>query len=138
LLPGYHRNVQKQVATALQQYGVELITDFRVSRVTKNAIESTSGNTLSIDQSIWCTPATAPAWPALAGLDTDENGFGLIGHVLETLKGTLYSVKITTANIALISGALELSRQGVASTLMPQLIWVLDQCDTDNIDAAMT
>jgi selenide,water dikinase len=69
---------------------------------------------------------------------TDVTGFGLIGHVLEMLKGTPYSVKITTDNIALISGALELSRQGFASTLMPQLIWMLDQCDTDNIDIAMT
>lgn len=84
LLPGYHRNVQKQVAIALKQYGIELITGFRVSQVTKNTIESDSGDTLSIDQSIWCTPATAPTWPTLAGLDTDEGGFIAVNEFLQS------------------------------------------------------
>jgi selenide,water dikinase len=84
LLPGYHKNVQKQVAIALKQYGIELITGFRVSRVTKNAIESDTGITLSIDQTIWCTPATAPKWPTLAGLDTDESGFIAVNEFLQS------------------------------------------------------
>jgi selenide,water dikinase len=84
LLPGYHRNVQKHVANALKQYGVDLITGFRVSRVTKDAIESDTGNTLSIEQSIWCTPATAPKWPTLAGLDTDESGFIAVNEFLQS------------------------------------------------------
>jgi selenide,water dikinase len=84
LLPGSHKNVQKQVAIALKQYDIDLITGFRVSRVTKNEIESDTGNTLSIQQSIWCTPATAPAWPKLAGLDTDENGFIAVNEFLQS------------------------------------------------------
>jgi selenide,water dikinase len=88
LLPGYHRNVQKQVAIALKQYGIELITGFRVSRVTQHAIESDTGNILSIQQSIWCTPATAPKWPALAGLDTDESGFIAVNQFLQSTSHT--------------------------------------------------
>jgi selenide,water dikinase len=88
LLPGYHRNVQKHVAIALKQYGIELITGFRVSRVTQHAIESDTGNTLSIEQSIWCTPATAPKWPALAGLDTDESGFIAVNQFLQSTSHT--------------------------------------------------
>jgi len=88
LLSGYHRNVQKHVAIALKQYGIELITGFRVSRVTKHAIESDTGNTLSIEQSIWCTPATAPKWPALAGLDTDESGFIAVNQFLQSTSHT--------------------------------------------------
>ena len=84
LLPGYHRNVQKHVAIALKQYGIELITGFRVSCVTKNAIESDTGNTLNIEKSIWCTPATAPKWPTLAGLDTDERGFIAVNEFLQS------------------------------------------------------
>jgi selenide,water dikinase len=84
LLPGYHQNVQKQVAIALKQYGIEFITGFRVSRVTKDAIESDTGNTLRIEQSIWCTPATAPIWPAHAGLDTDESGFIAVNEFLQS------------------------------------------------------
>ena len=84
LLLGSHKNVQKQVAIALKQYDIALVTGFRVSRVTKNTLESDTGNTLSIDQSIWCTPATAPTWPALAGLDTDENGFIAVNEFLQS------------------------------------------------------
>jgi selenide,water dikinase len=84
LLPGSHKNVQKQVAIALKQYDIDLITGFRVSRVTKNEIESDSGNTLNIQQSIWCTPATAPIWPKLAGLDTDESGFIAVNEYLQS------------------------------------------------------
>jgi selenide,water dikinase len=84
LLPGYHQNVQKQVALALKQYGIELVTGFRVSRVTKNTLESNSGDTLCIDQSIWCTPATAPTWPKLAGLDTDAGGFIAVNEFLQS------------------------------------------------------
>jgi selenide,water dikinase len=68
---------------------------------------------------------------------TDVTGFGLIGHLLEMVKGTQYCIKITTDNIPLMSGALELSRQGVESTLMPQLMPMLNQCDTDNVDHAV-
>ena len=84
LLPGSHKNVQKQVAIALKQYGIALVTGFRVSRVTKCTLESDAGSTLSIDQSIWCTPATAPIWPALAGLDTDEDGFIAVNEFLQS------------------------------------------------------
>jgi selenide,water dikinase len=84
LLPGYHRNVQKQVAVALKQYGVEFITNFKVVKVTKTALESSSGKTMSIDQSIWCTPAAAPTWPKLAGLDTDKSGFIAVNEFLQS------------------------------------------------------
>lgn len=84
LLPGYHKNVKKQVTIALKQYGIEFVTGFRVSQVTKNTIKSDTGDTLSIDQSIWCTPATAPKWPRLAGLDTDESGFIAVNEFLQS------------------------------------------------------
>lgn len=84
LLPGSHKNVQKQVAIALKKYDVDLITGFRVSRVTKNTIESDIGNTISVEQSIWCTPATAPTWPKIAGLDTDEKGFIAVNEFLQS------------------------------------------------------
>jgi selenide,water dikinase len=84
LLPSYHKNIQKQVALALQQYDIEFVTGFRVSRVTKNTIESDAGDALSIDQSIWCTPATAPTWPKLAGLETDKDGFITVNEFLQS------------------------------------------------------
>ncbi|MFQ3231533.1 selenide, water dikinase SelD [Reinekea sp.] len=84
LLPGYHRNVQKHVAIALKQYNIELVDNFRVAKVTEHAIESNTGKSLAIDQSIWCTPATAPAWPKAAGLDTDDAGFIAVNEFLQS------------------------------------------------------
>jgi selenide,water dikinase len=84
LLPGYHRNVQKHVAIALEQHNIELVDNFRVAKVTEHAIETSSGKSLAIDQSIWCTPATAPAWPKSAGLNTDEAGFIAVNEFLQS------------------------------------------------------
>jgi selenide,water dikinase len=84
LLPGYHKNLQKQVANALHEYEIDFVTGFRVSQVTKNTIQSDAGDALDVDQSIWCTPATAPKWPALAGLDTDKSGFIAVNEFLQS------------------------------------------------------
>jgi selenide,water dikinase len=48
---------------------------------------------------------------------TDITGFGLIGHLLETLKGSDYLCHIDLSKIPLLPGALALSKQGIKSTL---------------------
>jgi selenide,water dikinase len=68
---------------------------------------------------------------------TDVTGFGLIGHLLEMVKETQFGVTITTNKVPLIYGALELSRQGFESTLMPQLMPMLQQCHTNDVDWAL-
>lgn len=60
---------------------------------------------------------------------TDVTGFGLIGHLLEMLSDTGLQVEIDTRQVPLLPGALSLSEQGIASSLLPQLEPLLQQCD---------
>ncbi|MCB1756316.1 MAG: selenide, water dikinase SelD, partial [Gammaproteobacteria bacterium] len=51
---------------------------------------------------------------------TDITGFGLLGHLLEMLSASDVSCELEVEKIPLMSGALELSRQGIRSTLFPK------------------
>ena len=50
---------------------------------------------------------------------TDVTGFGLAGHLLEMLEASSTSAEIDLDTIPVLAGAIELSRQGVESTLRP-------------------
>ena len=50
---------------------------------------------------------------------TDVTGFGLAGHLLEMLEASSTSAEIDLDAIPVLAGAIELSRQGVESTLRP-------------------
>ena len=51
---------------------------------------------------------------------TDITGFGLIGHLLEMLRGSSIKCQLTLSSLPLIEDALRLSQQGVQSSLYPQ------------------
>ncbi|HEX5327261.1 MAG TPA: selenide, water dikinase SelD, partial [Acetobacteraceae bacterium] len=51
---------------------------------------------------------------------TDVSGFGLAGHLMEMLRASGVSATIRLDAAPLLPGALELARQGVASTLAPE------------------
>ncbi len=51
---------------------------------------------------------------------TDVTGFGLMGHLVEMLRGTEQGVELHLRQIATLPGALELSEQGVRSSLFPE------------------
>lgn len=50
---------------------------------------------------------------------TDVSGFGLIGHLLEMATASGVTAVIDRAAVPLLPGAMELAREGVASTLLP-------------------
>ena len=85
ILPGYHRRVRNTAARALAAAEVQLVENFTVAEVTPQALIAQDGRALSINQSFWCTPATAPSWPRLAGLATDEAGFIGVNDYLQCL-----------------------------------------------------
>ncbi|EAR09909.1 selenide, water dikinase SelD [Reinekea blandensis] len=62
---------------------------------------------------------------------TDITGFGLIGHVLEMMADTSTSAVIEVDTVPLLPGAHELSKQGVQSTLLPQLEPLLRDCQIE-------
>ena len=51
---------------------------------------------------------------------TDVTGFGLAGHLLEMARASACGVDIDLERLPLMAGALELSRQGIGSSLLPQ------------------
>jgi selenide,water dikinase len=84
LLAGYQRGVQKRVRSALAHHKVNLVNNFRVAKVEQHQLVADDKQTLSIDKSIWCTPATAPSWPQKAGLATDSQGFIEVNAYLQS------------------------------------------------------
>jgi len=84
LLPGYGAAVQRAVAAALKRYGIHWLAKFRVAQVTAEQLIATDGQTLAVDKSLWCTPATAPDWPGLAGLAVDAQGFIAVNSYLQS------------------------------------------------------
>lgn len=50
---------------------------------------------------------------------TDVTGFGLLGHVLNICEASGTGARIEAEAVPLMEGALELSRDGIASTLLP-------------------
>ena len=57
---------------------------------------------------------------------TDVTGFGLAGHLGEMLKASRASADLNLSAIPLYAGSLALARDGIASTLLPENLWLAD------------
>ncbi|MDP1907447.1 MAG: selenide, water dikinase SelD, partial [Hyphomicrobium sp.] len=57
---------------------------------------------------------------------TDVTGFGLAGHLGEMLKASRASAELDLSILPLYAGTLELARGGIASTLLPENLWLAD------------
>jgi len=65
---------------------------------------------------------------------TDVTGFGLIGHLGEMLKASGAGAELDLPAVPLYPGALELACAGIASTLLPENLWLAGVLRSD-IDA---
>lgn len=84
LLSNYHPKVRRQAEKALQAANVERVSGFKVTRVEADALISDQNQRFATDQSLWCTPAVAPAWPSDAGLHVDRHGFIAVNGYLQS------------------------------------------------------
>ncbi|MBU2864572.1 selenide, water dikinase SelD [Reinekea forsetii] len=84
ILPHVKSGTRKIAEKALANAHVSVVSHFRVAEVHQSSIVSTHEQKLDVDQSIWCTPATAPAWPSESGLATDDNGFIAVNEFLQS------------------------------------------------------
>lgn len=50
---------------------------------------------------------------------TDITGFGLVGHLLEILKGTQLGARLSLDNVPTLEGTIELMQSGISSSLQP-------------------
>lgn len=97
LLPAYSSSIQKRVKQKLDHFGIELVTEFKVAEVKRHQLIAEDGRQLPIDQSLWCTPATAPTWPEKCGLSVDPEGFIAVN---EYLQSTSHSDVFATGDVA--------------------------------------
>ncbi len=84
ILPGYHRRLRNKALLALNKANITLVPECRVKEVTHNSLIAENNHQLSINQSLWCTPAVAPEWPKESGIATDDNGFIEVNAYLQS------------------------------------------------------
>lgn len=75
----------RRALAAARRLGIEIHAGFDVARVTANGVEAADGRRVALDETLWCTGATGPEWPAKAGLATDERGFVATDRYLRSL-----------------------------------------------------
>ena len=85
VLSSYPCRVQDIATEQLQRYGIELHPNFRVTEVNAAGVQSTSGDLVALDQSIWCTGAVGAAWLKASGLTISEKGFISVNQSLQSL-----------------------------------------------------
>lgn len=92
VLKGYPAGVARAAEQALSAASVQVHSQFTVQSVTTDGLISDQGTQLPLDQSVLCTPAAAPEWPALAGLDTANGGFVAVNeHLQSTSHDTVFA-----------------------------------------------
>ena len=70
--------------TAAEAAGVVVHRNFNVTEVQSKGLNSEDGRFVKIDEILWCAAASAPSWPARAGLETDERGFVATNRYLQS------------------------------------------------------
>lgn len=85
LLGGYGKYARNAISSELIKQGIEVYTQFRVSKVEENCIHSESGQQLSVDDVFWCTGAAAAPWLKACGLGCDDRGFIEVNNSLQSV-----------------------------------------------------
>ena len=85
ILPTHNARVRAKYRHVLEQCGVELSLACEVVEVTPGTLRAQSGTTISFDEVLWVTHASAPPWPRAAGLATDEHGFIRVDDTLQSV-----------------------------------------------------
>ena len=82
ILSSYPRNTQKTCRKILASAGIEVLTNWRVTKVKNKQLENDAGERITVDEIIWATGSEAPGWLKTSGLPTSERGFIQINHHL--------------------------------------------------------
>lgn len=84
-LSDYPEAVVRAVGEAVDAHRIQTHPYFRVTEVSKSGVTSARGQQLELDHTLWCTAASAPGWPADAGLTTDDQGFITVDPMLRSV-----------------------------------------------------
>ncbi|MDO6459521.1 selenide, water dikinase SelD [Granulosicoccaceae sp. 1_MG-2023] len=84
-LNGYPARVRRQALTLAQQAAIQIHSGFDVASVGPRHVHSHQGDTLQVDEVIWCTGATGPQWLQNTGLALCDKGFLAVDEHLRSL-----------------------------------------------------
>ena len=101
VLPSHNKRVQAAFQRVLAERGVAVHAGERVVGVEANQLTCASGLEIKTDHILWTTEASAQAWPAEAGLATDEKGFI---RVADTLQSVSHPGIFASGDIAAVDG----------------------------------
>lgn len=89
ILPGHPQKVRKRYQNILISRGIEVHRSFRVTRLEAGCLfdesDASKSRQLLCDEIIWATSASAPEWPAQAGLVCSEKGFIQVNACLQSV-----------------------------------------------------
>lgn len=84
-LPGAPHRVRQRVADLLHRRGIQWFGGRRAVGIRPTAVEFANTPAIACDACILATGASAPAWPAAAGLATDSHGFIRVDATLRSV-----------------------------------------------------
>ncbi len=85
LLPAHDPRVRARIEKALVARGIAVHRSQQITAAEPGQLRSASGQTFKAEEVLWVTQAGAPAWPAAAGLDTDQAGFVSVRDSLQSV-----------------------------------------------------
>ena len=75
VLAAFPQGVRQRFRQILEQRGVHVHCDNQATEVTQGVLKLSNGETLELDEILWVTGASAPAWLKESGLAVDDRGF---------------------------------------------------------------
>ena len=85
VLATHNQSVQRKFNRILDERGIQVHASSRVVEVTASGLTLDDGDSHTLDEILWVTNASAPAWPGKCGLDVDDRGFIKVRGTLQTL-----------------------------------------------------
>ena len=85
VLATHNRFVQRKFERILRERGISVHTASRVVEVTTQGLRLESGEAHELDEILWVTSASAPAWLGEGGLEVNDSGFVQVRDTLQTV-----------------------------------------------------
>lgn len=82
ILPEFPGAFRQRCRRILEDRGIEVLEDARVTAVLPGTVELTDGRSVAADETLWVTEAAAPSWLRASGLVVDERGFAVVDGTL--------------------------------------------------------
>ena len=101
ILLSHNSSVRAIFMRVLEQRGVTLHLGCAAERVERGVVRLSGGASVEADAIIWATGASAPLWPKVSGLATDDGGFVRVNRRLQSVS---HPQVFAAGDIASVSG----------------------------------